>query len=227
MMYKYENGSMIERCAMGIEGNPIRSEEWEKDGFGYYKMCPIMNEFNDLIAFVVTNEFYEECAFYDPYSEQALKTNYIKMSFSRVEMPHNLTIKMKQVRPTAPKHCYVYTNDAANNISNQMVAYLHIKSKSSELYKSGLKDGDRIICIDNWKYSASMQGFESAWESLYNQGKHVIKVMRPKDKQSFEPIEREVPQLTTSKGYKTERAYSYMLTTAEQQRFNNFLNYSK
>jgi hypothetical protein len=219
MMYKYENGSMIERGAMGIDGNPIRSAEWEKDGYIYYKMHTVLNERNELISECITNEFDEYSAQVDPASKRNTSDRYVKMSFSKYNLPEQFRINNQDVIRAVRRPDYYYTFVDSNYISNQKVAYLHIKSKASALYKLGLKDGDRIICIDNWKYSASMQGFESAWESLYNQGKHVIKVLRPKDNQSFEEIKRYVPQLTKAK-YQTERVYCYKLTPDEQQRFN-------
>ncbi len=226
MMYKYENGSMIERGAMGIDGNPIRSSEWEMDGYIYYKMHTVVNERNELISECITNEFDEYSAQVDPASKYNNSDRYVKMSFSKYNLPEQFKINNQDVLRAVQRPDYYYTFIDSKNISDQKVAYLHIKSKASALYKLGFKDGDRIIGIDNWKYSASMQGFESAWESLYSQGNHVIKVLRPNDKQSFDVFKKDVPQLIKAE-YQTERAYCYKLTTEEQQRFNNSLNVSK
>lgn len=57
MMYYYNNGRLIGRAAMGIDGTPVRCDEWEEEGFLYYKMF-FNRDFTGMYTdFMVVDEF--------------------------------------------------------------------------------------------------------------------------------------------------------------------------
>ena len=70
--------------------------------------------------------------------------------------------------------------DPAENISDFSYPYLHILDKESVLYKSGFKDGDRIVKFGNWTVGGSETSLSNAWNSWCGSSKDVaIEVLRP------------------------------------------------
>lgn len=129
---EYEDGQIVAQSVIGIDGKPIRCPQWDKYHMCYYKMKPIYNFSNTLVAVKGINEF----------DEESLVTigeyEYIVNTVPSVEMKlegNEADIYGIQV--------YKIQNPLVNK--NKKVEYIHIKNKNGSWYKAGIRDGDLLI----------------------------------------------------------------------------------
>lgn len=217
MMYTYKNGVMHSRSAMGIDGNPVRSDDWEIESYGYYKMLTVLNENNQLISVRAINEFDQPSVLYDPYRSKP----YIKWSFNKYILPKSFTLSSGEpVNRAFVQPDYYFTFDDDKDLASYKVAYLHILDKKSPLYGK-LMDGDRIIGIDKWKYSKDLLGFDKAWLSMQdNNGGHSVTVLRPEDG-ILKRVVVEIPQEDVKN--LNAKYYTFNLSAAEADMFEKVI----
>ncbi|MCM1450032.1 MAG: ATP-binding protein [Clostridiales bacterium] len=225
MMYGYKDGHRVSRSAMGIDDTPVRAPEWEQDAFGYYSIQLLLNDRNVLVGIRPVDEFMDNSIFYDPYPS-GHKSNYTQWVSHKAFLPDNVlyqvsdSIKVNANRAsTTPEYIYYFAD--ATDISHYTVPYLHLTSKESPLYAAGMKDGDRIIGLDYWKYNPSLTGFDVAWESLSKAGHHTVKVLRPQS-DSLAVMSFDISIKAPGNNLHA-RTYNYSLTNTELNRFKQAL----
>ena len=181
MRYKYENGIQTERSAMGIDGTPVRSPDWEIEGFGYYNWQVLVNDHNMVISARSVNEFEEPSSYLD-------RDSYLVYTMGKLdpETIFDVNSNNKAVKEALwgrrlfTDYYMAFVPDST--VSNKAVAYVQILDKKSPLYADGggLKDGDRIIALDGWNYNPNLSGLEAAWNRLRQAGgSHEFTVLRP------------------------------------------------
>ena len=222
MRYDYENGVMRSRSAMGIDGNPVRSQDWEIESYGYYKLLTVLNENKDLISVRPINEFDQSSVFFDPYSS----TPYVEWSFNKYMLENDFVYNGKMVKRAFIQPDYYFTFRQDEGVSSIKAAYIHLLDKKSPLYgDGGLKDGDRIIAIDGWKYSKDLSGLDQAWMSLQNKAiPHTVEVLRPSGG-GLRKVTANIP-----KGYEGDlhaKYYVYNLSAAEAGMFETSVSNEK
>lgn len=185
-----EYGNRIARAVAGIDGTPVRCPNWDWDGLSFYKMA-VLYPFNnkDRSVYASTkglNEFNEN-------------SNILKINSNEL---HNLSIT------DIPYH-YIYTHESiietgvafAGTIYNKSnykypAYFLHILSKMGTFYKSGLKDGDVIVKVNNISlFPINEKNFKSSFlKDIENHG-GIIVVARavPKEKK-FKLLKFIIPQ---------------------------------
>lgn len=221
MMYTYENGVMHSRSAMGIDGNPVRSDDWEIESYGYYKMLTVLNEDNKLISVKSVNEFDEPSILFDPFGDKP----YIKWSFNKYMLPELFKLSSgESVSRAFVQPDYYFTFKEDKDLSPYKVAYVHLLDKKSPLYGK-LSDGDRIIGIDNWIYSKDLTGLDKAWLSLQdNNVNHSVTILRPEGK-NLKKITVNIPKYRENN--LNAKYYMFNLSKSEADLFTRSLNNEK
>ncbi len=206
MMYFYDNG--YARAVMGVDGTPVRCPDWEEEGLAYYKLYYNKDENNNFANLKVIDEFGNIGSLYDPMGESYLKVDYIKLMDEQITLSNKLqiTIATQIVQP--------YFNTSSEGISDFSLPYLHIIDKNSQLYKNGLRDGDRIMKLGQWSVGNSLNLLEQEWNRMRNNMVEV-EVYRQSDN-SFEQIIKSVGRSNAE----LEHYHILNLTIEELNHFN-------
>lgn len=129
---EYEDGLIVAQSVIGVEGTPIRCPQWDKYNMCYFKMKPIYNFSNTLVAVKAINEFDEESL----------------VTIGEYEYIVNISpsVEMKQEGNEADIYgiqVYKIQNPLVNK--NKKVEYIHIKNKDGSWYRAGIRDGDLLV----------------------------------------------------------------------------------
>lgn len=174
MMYFIQNGETIGRAAWGIEDTPVRCPEWEEEGFGYYKIYYSKDFDNSYVFLQPFDEWMNNGVF-------QIGASYMKVYPFDLERQSVISSNgLFEGNITIPHECPVPMFIKDISISNLEIPYLHILSKASSLYVNGLRDGDRIIAIGDWRLGESKEKLNKEWGKLQNGTKEInIKVLHP------------------------------------------------
>lgn len=212
MMRYYQNGQSVARAVMGIEGygHPVRCPKWEEEGYAYYKLY-YSKDFNDrYISINAVDEWEHSSIFYDA-SDASYRT-ILYRDYKGADMMFNgektkIFYSYKQ-----------YSLNKANNISETSVPYLHILNKESSLYMLGLKDGDRIVELGEWKLGMSYSLLSKEWDKMHSE-KLRISVLRPASS-TYEILSK----IIDSAKLGCEEYHIYALTFPELNMLNDYTN---
>lgn len=149
MRYYYQNGQLIGRAAMGIDGEPVRCPDWEAEGFGYYRMYFNTDNNGDYTHIQTVNEAGMQCTLYWKEINDYLEISYQNLKNCIVELEDNPY--MPPLNPTAliNKDYSQFVGLKAYDISDRTVRFLHLLDKDNALYRAGLRDGDIILAPES------------------------------------------------------------------------------
>ena len=160
MMYFVQGGETIGRAVWGIDDTPVRCPRWEEEGFGYYKIY-------------FSKDFDRTYVFLQPFDEwmnnSLFSIGSLNQKVTSLDL-HGKSIQSADGSFIGKRSIYksftIPMFDLDDSASNIEMPFLHILSKESQLYKLGLKDGDRIIKIGSWHLGDSKEKFVKVWDSL-------------------------------------------------------------
>ena len=207
MMFFTLNGQIIGRAVEGIDNTPVRCNNWEEEGYLYYKIYYNKDFDDNFVGIQGMNEWGQSSVFNDPFSGN-LSVSYKDFKGCQIELNPNKKIQI--IRSYKQ-----YVLDPANNISNYSYPYLHILDKESCLYKHGLRDGDRIVKLGNWSIGNSNKNLlDKEWAILANTDTPIsIEVLRL---QSNGTVRRFVKNISNTKNSKKLEEYHIMHLTIEE-----------
>lgn len=167
MMYFYNNGRIVGRAAMGIDGTPVRCDEWEEEGFLYYKLlfnCDYKKNYCDFLAI---NEFDKPSAF--QWNGVYLRFNYKNFINStlvikdalittdlRTDTITGTTSDALATSITLTKDYWTYYIQADDALSQTEVVYVHCLTNDAPMYLIGIKDGDICLSCGSWEMGRSL-----------------------------------------------------------------------
>lgn len=166
-------GNRIARAVAGIEHTPVRCPDWDWDGLCFYKM-------NILYPFLklgrttfVSAQGIDEFGL-PSYILHRTQQNWRYMDIS--EAPHDRMIK-RRVLGFAIAQTHITDVDQLTHPANSFL----LLSKQGTGYKSGIKDGDIILC--NLNNDISLMGFSEGNETIKKIEKNggEILIARPND----------------------------------------------
>lgn len=209
MMYFFQDGQYIARAAMGVDGTPVRCPNWEADGASYYKLYHSTDANKNFTNIRPVNEFNEVSAF-------LLRDDYLSVKY--------LSLKGVSVT-TASGDKFVIdsygqmTFCKANGISTMSIPYLHILSKENcRLYEKGLRDGDRIVELGQWRWGNSDAILLQEWFKMRTSKETKVTVLRPEGL-SFTTITITV----TLDGHDADEYHILRLTDDEYKQLRKYL----
>lgn len=210
MMFFTLNGQVIGRAVQGIDGTPVRCNKWEEEGYLYYKIYYCKDFDGNFVGIQALNEWGQRSAFYDPSSkDQYQSVSYIDF--------RNAAISKESYNTSISRSYKQFVFEKAKNISDVIYPYLHILDKKSDLYKSGLKDGDRIVKFGKWTINDSFELLAKEWTSWNGSGKTMqIEVLRPINNGTVERIKKQVSCTITSKDL---QEYHILALTGEEYKY--------
>lgn len=197
MMYFIQNGQQIGRAVKGIDGNPVRCDEWEEEGLLYYKLYYSRDFENNYSALTAVNEWEQRSSIYNGsiYVSEAyvsLKDNFVHVFDNKKD---NKPIYKEKIEICNTYEQLVFAPKDPE-LSLDEIPYIHVLSKNSKMYNNGngVIDGDRIIAFENWKWKSgnSMKLFEDKWKNTVGKKDSLtLTVLRP-DVNSDKYIKKEL-----------------------------------
>lgn len=186
MLYFFRNGRCIGRAAQGIEGTPVRCDNWEENGFLYYKIYFDRDFERNFTYLVAVDEWENRSAIFInrrnkyPYLNRLqFKGKYVAVFDTDQDLQNFSNCKLST--PFFKQYEQVKFEDDPE-ISDTEIPYIHVLSKKSQLYdnKKGLRDGDRIIAFGKWKLGQPISTFRKEWDRVLKQDNTVlVTVLRP------------------------------------------------
>lgn len=153
MMYFYNNGRMVGRAAMGIDATPVRCDEWEEEGFLYYKMFFNRDFTGQYTDFMVIDEFSYP-------SLLRMGEDYINIKYGNFN-GFSLNIENNELDAVygiiVDKDYWQYYAQAPTNISNLNMTFVHFLNDDNILYLNGVKDGDIIYSCGSWHTGGNIE----------------------------------------------------------------------
>ncbi len=208
MMYLVQDGQTIGRSVLGIDGNAVRCPEWEWEGLTYYRLYYTSDRDDNFNSIEAVNELGEPSAFYDDEGYYTLASiNYQDSVFWNA---HHDRFRIRN-------QYYQTEFIPSTDISTTKLAFLHMLSRKSPLYQAGLRDGDRILELDNWVSAESPVALAKTWKQLRDGNKHHMRVLRPHDGQ-WEVLDFEVDLLPDAE---LEEYHLLNLTNQELKEFKS------
>lgn len=214
-----EYGNKVSRAVAGIDGTPVRSSDWDWDGFCYYKMA-VLKDFSDeaFVAIQGLNEF-------DEHSYVVDNNDLYELS----ELPLSRTDY--QIDTNVYESALTISKENKEPIGNRLqVPYIHIADTEGTVYKSRTQkdmvvisedytpyilDGDIILKLGTWNLYESSERLASEWKKLSNSGGGIT-ILRPDDA-GYKKI-----MFNLSEGYLGAKYYMMPITPSERERLNNF-----
>ena len=212
MMRYYQNGQDLARAVMGVDGygHPVRCPNWEEEGYAYYKLYYNKDFNNRYVSVKAVNEWETPSIFFDALSKQYQTISYKDYQGAKIEKNNEESLIMYSYKQ--------FSLGMAHDITDIQLPYIHILDKKSELYVEGLRDGDRIIALGNWRRGMSTSLLDTEWKRMKS-SEISITVLRPNN-QSFETITKNLSRGSSDK----EEYHIYALTTNELKQFNDYIN---
>ena len=182
MMYFIQNGERIGRAVKGIDGNAVRCDEWEEEGFLYYKLYYSKDFDENYTAISAVDEW-------DHKSSLRRKNVYIMAKWLNFQDMYVFVYETLNDAKNDTNRLYqtrVYKKyDQLNFIPDTTVSleipYIHVLSHKSKMYnkKNGVIDGDRIIALGKWSLGKPIALFEKEWKSSIGKENIHITILRP------------------------------------------------
>lgn len=172
MMYFIQNGETVGRAVWGIDDKPVRCPIWEEEGFGYYKIY-------------YSKDFANSYVFLQPFDEwmnpSVFSSEGVYFSVNSLNLQNKeIRTKVDGFELTISKPLSLPVFDKDSSISDIDMPYLHILTSESMLYKNGMRDGDRLIQIGNWRIGMNKKLFQKEWNKINEYGKSSgITLIRP------------------------------------------------
>jgi len=162
MMYFMQDGQVIGRAVMGVDGTPVRCPRWEIESYGYYKLYYNKDYTDQFAAVRPVDEWETASVFFDRYDD---KHKYQRILYGDFRKDG---YRMTNGRDTLafPTPYYGTRLEAADNLSDISLPYLHILDRRSPLYTAGLRDGDRIVGLGAWREGAADALLAAEWQRL-------------------------------------------------------------
>lgn len=148
MMYFYDNGRLVGHAVLGVDDTPVRCDEWDEDGFLYYKLFFNRDFEKDYTDFMAVNEFSQPSLIYNA------GLGYFNIrygDFIGASLDCSRIALNPSVRLSMTKHYWQYYPEVADNISDVRMTYVHMLNKDNLLYAEGLRDGDVLFSCGSWR----------------------------------------------------------------------------
>lgn len=148
MMFIYENGEMVGRAAMGIDGTPVRCPDWEIENFAYYKMYFNRDNDGQYTHLAVLDETGRPSVLYWPEVNNYIKIAYHNLKGAEVK-PSVTYLDGVRMRPLfdvvdISKDYRQFVAYADGAVQLPGARFLHVLDRDNALYRAGLRDGDVI-----------------------------------------------------------------------------------
>lgn len=183
MMYFIQNGQQIGRAVKGIDGNVVRCDKWEEEGFLYYKFYYSKDFENQYSGLTAVDEWEHRSSIYDGSQYVYVDwTNFKGKSIRVYDTYEEAEENQNRILITPLYKTYnqvVFKEDP--DISNLEIPYIHVLSRKSKLYnnRNGVIDGDRIIAFGEWNLGKPISLLDKEWErSMGKQDIHIT-LLRP------------------------------------------------
>ena len=209
MMYFYQNGQLIGRAVMGVDGTPVRCSDWEEEQFGFYKLYFSRNIDGDFAGIKPENEWGELGTLYDGGSKC-----YVKVITTDLT-GREAIVGDERIAITKPYQQQAIAMD--DDITDSWQPYVHILDKSSPLYVAGLRDGDRITAVGSWRAGMNQETFVREWQRTLSAPLEV-KALRPLPA-GFEPVSATVKRGTEDK----EHIHYVRMSKDERKIYNEYI----
>lgn len=212
MMYFLQDGQRIARAAMGIDGTPVRCPNWEDKGLSYYKLYQATDVDNEFTSLRPVNEFGDLSVL--GLGDRSLSLKYTNLKGSKaLHQGH-----VYRIRNTYWERAISPDN---SGISQASMPYLHLLTKDSRLYRSGLRDGDRIISLGPWHWGDTNEALAVAWRAMEKQGADLV-ILRPEGA-SFQTLTTSLPP-GRQPAVVQEEYHLIRLTDGEYAQINKYLH---
>lgn len=173
MVYFYQNGTKIGRAAKSIiDGRPVRCDNWEEEGYCYYKLYYSKNYEDVYSAVQAVDEWNHRSSFFAG-ADYLFGENMSFKNESFVFDGNQMTFWNRY-----EQFCF----DIDPEISDLGVPYVHVLSLESKLYDNGngICDGDRIIMMGTWHIGMPISSFEQIWHDILGKSDDVeCIILRP------------------------------------------------
>lgn len=185
MMYFIQNGQQIGRAVKGIDGNAVRCDKWEEEGYLYYKFY-YSKDFEDRYSgLTAVDEWEHRSSIYDVYYDEYLyvdRYNFegksVRVYDSDADANKNLNIVL--ITPVYKTYKQVIFKENPY-ISNLEIPYIHVLSSKSKMYdnRNGVIDGDRIVAFEKWQLGEPLSVLEKEWKSSIGKTDIHVTILRP------------------------------------------------
>lgn len=183
MMYFIQNGQQIGRAVKGIDGNAVRCDKWEEEGYLYYKFYYSKDFENQYSGLTAVDEWEHRSSIYDgsqyvyvDWTNFKGKSIWVYDTYEEAEENQNRIL----ITPLYKTYNQVVFKEDPD-ISNLEIPYIHVLSRKSKLYnnRNGVIDGDRIIAFGEWNLGKPISLLDKEWErSMGKQDIHIT-LLRP------------------------------------------------
>lgn len=208
MMFFTLNGQVIGRAVQGVDGKPVRCQNWEEEGFLYYRIY-YSKDYTDLYVRVRGVNEWGQHSIFNMSGESADGYRDIVYSEFKDKQLNDENVIQRSYKQA------LQTEDTG--ISTFSYPFLHILDRKSPLYVAGLRDGDRIVRFGTWTIDAGAMLLSSSWRQWTTSGNKVsIEVLRPDPASGT--IERVSRQVTcTADGANLQEYHVARITNEEYE----------
>ena len=131
---EYEDGQIVVQSVVGIDGKTcVRYPKWDVYHLCYYKLKPVYNFSNTLVAVKAINEF----------GEESLITTSDKEDYRVSILPSAEMSTSKDDADIYGLQVYKIQTPAVNE--KRQVQYIHIQDMKGTWYQAGVRDGDLLV----------------------------------------------------------------------------------
>jgi hypothetical protein len=199
MMYFIQNGQRIGRAVKGIDGNAVRCDRWEEEGFLYYKFYYNFDFEGNYSGLMAVDEWEQRSAIWDGCNSSYLSLDWTFWKGKFAALFDNEEALRSFSNPITRTQVFKTYNQATFvedvEISDMAIPYVHVLSAQSALYnhRKGLLDGDRIIAFGSWQHGQPVVAFKKEWNRVMVNAQTVeVTVLRP-TANSYEKLEFTLP----------------------------------
>lgn len=206
MRYEFQNGELIGRYAMGLDGSPVRCTLWEEEGYAYYKMYFTRNFDGQFNALKAVNEWERPSVFYDYAFQDALQIRFFNLHGDTLTSGYKINADV-----------YTYQLAPTSNLSHLKVPYLHFHHAHHPLHDGnwGLRDGDRIVRLGKWHLGGSEEAFRTEWRRLMQGHQMQMLVAKPivaGNREAYKECELSIKGITAP----PDEDYHFLPLTADE-----------
>lgn len=210
MMYYYNNGRLIGRAAMGIDGTPVRCDEWEEEGFLYYKMFFNRDFASQYTDFMVVDEFSYPSLLqmgddYINIKYGNFKGTSLNLEKNKLDVLYNVIID---------KDYWQYYAQTPDNISNLKMTFVHFLDPDNILYRNGVRDSDIIYSCGTWSSGGNIKELQN--QLIKNK---TIVVLQPDDGK-YHKRTISLNNVLSQDDITSLHFHNMMLSTMEKKNFN-------
>lgn len=205
MMYFYSNGRLIGRAAMGIDSTPVRCDEWEEEGFLYYKLFFNRDFSGEFTDFMAVNEFSHPSLIRR--GDDYINIKYENFNGFELDLDDNTINSLYDIVIT--KDYWQYYAQIPDNMSDIKMTYVHLLSKDNILYLSGIRDGDVICSCGTWTNGGDVSELK-----VQLLGKDRLTVLHPYDG-AYRKKTVTLPRILNLKDIESVHFHNMNLSTSE------------